>query len=166
MEFNDFSEALTELKCGGKVQRMNWDDDEYLCAQYPDENSKMGRPYIYKHKSNGRMFPYLMSNSDLFAEDWYVYEDDKKSLKETAEELMNKLGNLLKLEISKVSSYQKTDLVRELLKDKNPEKFEKLTHCGEDDVAVLFLELFGKPYCDAFFRVFSVEDLTKALREH
>lgn len=165
MEFNDFSEALLELKCGGKVQRMNWDDDEYLCAQFPDENSKMGRPYIYKHKSNGRMFPYLMSNSDLFAEDWYVYED-VKDISETADELLNKAGDLLNFVVSKIPNCQKSELICNLLKSKDSEGMKKLIDSKKDDIAVLFLEIYGKPYCDAFFKVFTVDDLTTALRYH
>lgn len=70
-----FSEALNKLKFGFRVRRLNWEDGEYLAAQYPDEDSKMGRPYLYKCKASGRMFPYTVSNSDLFATNWCEFEE-------------------------------------------------------------------------------------------
>lgn len=71
----DFSEALTKLKKGLKVARKGWNGKGlFVEAQYPDDNSKMGNPYLFIDASalGGTKNPWQPSQTDLFAEDWAV----------------------------------------------------------------------------------------------
>lgn len=80
----NFSQALEELKKGAKLTRTQFRDTCYIMAQYPDENSKMTKPYLYmvkKAKANIKnmevevpeeRFPVDLSCESLFAEDWYI----------------------------------------------------------------------------------------------
>lgn len=73
MEPSDFSWALTQLKKGSKISRRGWNGkDMWLNLQVPDENSKMRRPYIYMKPIDGDLVPWVASQSDLLAEDWYL----------------------------------------------------------------------------------------------
>lgn len=81
-----FDRALNYLKEGNRVYRAGWcRQGAWLGLQKPDENSKMTLPYIYM-VSPKRMIaasqltdedydrcPWLASQVDLLAEDWYVY---------------------------------------------------------------------------------------------
>jgi len=44
----------------------------HIAAQYPDENSMNTLPYIYMITVTGDRIPWLASQTDLFAEDWYL----------------------------------------------------------------------------------------------
>lgn len=67
-----FGEALDELKEGNKVSREGWNGkDQWLSLQIPDENSKMKRPYIFISPVDGDLVPWVASQSDLLAEDWF-----------------------------------------------------------------------------------------------
>ena len=69
----NFSEALEALKRGFKVTRQGWNGKGmYLLAQFPDENSKMERPYIYIVPGEGFTVPWVASHADLFGDDWIV----------------------------------------------------------------------------------------------
>lgn len=74
-----FSTALEYLKKGGRVSRIGWNNPNILVkAQYPEENSKMTKPYLYMEKlsvaDNGDVvvnrFPLDLSCESIFAEDW------------------------------------------------------------------------------------------------
>ena len=77
-----FSEALEELKAGSSVARKGWNGKGiFITAQIPDENSKMSQPYIYidtrdietdNDDAPKDCVPWTASQSDLFADDWYV----------------------------------------------------------------------------------------------
>lgn len=76
----NFETALTLAKEGKKVARLQFRDTCYIMAQYPDENSKMTKPYLYmvkKAKSTDTeeapedRFPVDLSCESIFAEDWY-----------------------------------------------------------------------------------------------
>lgn len=70
--FNDFSWAILALKNGHRVSRDGWNGNGmWLEAQFPDAGSKMGLPYIYMSTVMGNLVPWLASNTDLFADDWY-----------------------------------------------------------------------------------------------
>jgi hypothetical protein len=79
MEPRDISYALRLLKQGKRVGRENWNGKKmWLKLQVPDENSKMTLPYIYieypeGHPAypNGCRVPWLASQTDLLAEDWF-----------------------------------------------------------------------------------------------
>lgn len=75
----DFSEALTELKKGKRLQRAGWNGSGmFLQVQYPDENSKMTHPYAYMTipgcEEGTRRIPYHFATVDVFAHDWAIVE--------------------------------------------------------------------------------------------
>jgi hypothetical protein len=68
----DFSLALDTLRRGERVARHGWNGKGmWIQIQRPDDHSKMSRPYIYMHAANGDLVPWVASQSDLLAEDWY-----------------------------------------------------------------------------------------------
>jgi len=68
----DFSMALLKLKEGKKMSRSGWNAPaQYIQMQVPDECSKMNLPYLFVDTANGDMVPWLASQMDLLAEDWY-----------------------------------------------------------------------------------------------
>lgn len=68
----DFGTALNLLKAGRRVSRKGWNGkDMYVQMQVPDEHSKMRRPYLYMRPVDGELVPWVASQSDLLAEDWY-----------------------------------------------------------------------------------------------
>lgn len=74
----DFSEALKLLKNDKRVSRSGWNGRGLsIKAQYPDDNSKMGNPYLYidARSLGGTLNPWQPSQTDLFAEDWFVVEE-------------------------------------------------------------------------------------------
>ena len=71
----NFGEAISRLKNGEKVAREGWNGvGMYLALQVPDEHSKMQRPYIYMSPVDGNFVPWVASQSDILAEDWYAVE--------------------------------------------------------------------------------------------
>ncbi len=73
-EFN-FSEALVHLKNGRSLSRSGWNGkNQFIKAQFPDENSKMNLPYIYISNVDSKLVPWIASQGDIFAEDWFVIE--------------------------------------------------------------------------------------------
>jgi hypothetical protein len=69
----DFSDALRAVKTGNRIARAGWNGPgQWVALQVPDENSKMGRPYLYISPVGGGLVPWLVSQTDLLAEDWYV----------------------------------------------------------------------------------------------
>ncbi|MEM6650959.1 MAG: MW1434 family type I TA system toxin [Pseudomonadota bacterium] len=77
----DFSTALAELKAGYAVTRSGWNGKGmWLDIQHPDENSKMTLPYIFMRTADGNNVPWLASQSDILATDWFVCEGDNFTL--------------------------------------------------------------------------------------
>ena len=77
----DFGQALLMLKEGHKVYRHGWNGKGlWLELQVPDEHSKMTLPYIYINypsdaiNTPGARVPWLASQTDLLANDWYGME--------------------------------------------------------------------------------------------
>ena len=69
----DFSRALSEMKVGKRIARSGWNGaGQYVEMQVPDEHSKMTRPYAYISTVQGDKIPWLVSQGDLFADDWEV----------------------------------------------------------------------------------------------
>ena len=69
----DFGSAVRELKAGRKVARAGWNGKGmWLGLQVPDAHSKMGLPYIYMSTVDGKLVPWLASQTDMLAEDWMV----------------------------------------------------------------------------------------------
>jgi hypothetical protein len=78
MDNMDFGLAFRAAANGKKVSRKGWNGKGlYVAAQFPDENSKMGNPYLYIDASalGGTLNPWVPSQTDLFAGDWFVVED-------------------------------------------------------------------------------------------
>jgi hypothetical protein len=71
-EYN-FGWALFALRRGLKVARKGWNGKGmFLELQGPDEHSKMQQPYIYMSPVDGRLVPWLASQSDMLAIDWEI----------------------------------------------------------------------------------------------
>lgn len=78
----NFSDALINLGNGVSVARSGWNGkNQYITLQIPDSGSKMTEPYIYitfpnrdSRYNNSRVgrLPWLASQADLLANDWYV----------------------------------------------------------------------------------------------
>jgi hypothetical protein len=67
----NFGVALTELKNGQRVARAGWNGKGmWIALQVPDANSKMGLPYLYMSTVDGKLVPWLASQTDMLAEDW------------------------------------------------------------------------------------------------
>jgi hypothetical protein len=70
----NFDEALVLFKQGKSMYREGWNGKGmFITAQFPDENSKMSRPYLYITLASGERVPWLPSQSDLFADDWIEF---------------------------------------------------------------------------------------------
>jgi hypothetical protein len=68
-----FDRALIALKNRHRVTRAGWNGKNmWLAAQYPDEHSKMKRPYIFISIVTGELVPWIASHGDLFADDWSI----------------------------------------------------------------------------------------------
>lgn len=68
-----FGEALESLKLGMRVARSGWNGrGMWLALQSPDAHSKMTLPYIYMCTVRADLVPWIASQTDILAEDWYV----------------------------------------------------------------------------------------------
>ena len=86
----DFSEALAALKRGQRITRIGWNGKGmYLCYQagYPDGIAINGntaratgvpegtvkkfRPYLMMSTAQGDFVPWVASQTDLLADDWW-----------------------------------------------------------------------------------------------
>lgn len=82
-----YSSALFLLKQGFKVSRANWGwkgTNVYIQTQFPDEHSKMTEPYTYmvkrlfdddKNKIGEKVFPCVLSDESIYANDWFLVEE-------------------------------------------------------------------------------------------
>lgn len=69
----NFGQALIALKAGHKVSRVGWNGKgQWIALQKPDAHSKMGLPYLYISTVDGKLVPWLASQTDILAEDWGV----------------------------------------------------------------------------------------------
>ena len=79
-----FGDALAQLKKGERVARSGWNGKNmWLQLQVPDFMSKMTLPYIYieypaGHPAypSGSKVPWLASQTDALAEDWFVVHNE------------------------------------------------------------------------------------------
>ena len=70
-----FGEAIEALKVGDRVSRAGWKGKKmWLRLQKPDESSDMTLPYISMSTVSGDLVPWLASQTDMLAEDWFVPE--------------------------------------------------------------------------------------------
>ncbi len=69
----NFGEAIKALKSDSRVARVGWNaGGQWLGLQVPDKDSKMGHPYIYISPVDDLLVPWLASQTDMLAEDWYI----------------------------------------------------------------------------------------------
>ncbi len=68
----DFGGALDILRRGGKLTRLGWNGKgQFIALQVPDDNSKMRKPYLYISPVDGELVPWIASQTDILASDWY-----------------------------------------------------------------------------------------------
>lgn len=73
MEPGSFGTALERMQAGERVARTGWNGkDMWITLQRPDAHSKMTLPYIYMKTVQGDFVPWLASQTDMLATDWYV----------------------------------------------------------------------------------------------
>ena len=71
----NFGKAIEEMKAGKRVARAGWNGKGmFVTLQKPDEHSKMRKPYIYMSPVDGELVPWVASQSDMLAEDWFIVE--------------------------------------------------------------------------------------------
>ena len=65
--------ALEVMRMGYKVRRSGWNGKGmWLALQLPDDKSKMTAPYVYMSTADGKLVPWLCSQTDLLARDWEI----------------------------------------------------------------------------------------------
>jgi hypothetical protein len=68
--------AIKQLRDGHAVSRRGWNGPgQYLMLQVPDTNSANTLPYVWIKTALGDRVPWLASQTDLLAFDWYAVED-------------------------------------------------------------------------------------------
>ena len=68
-----FGQAIEQLKYNMCVSREGWNGKNmFLTLQVPDEHSKMTLPYIYMVTVQGDRVPWLASQTDMLADDWFI----------------------------------------------------------------------------------------------
>lgn len=78
-----FETALTFIKLGYRAQRFGWNGKNmWVAIQVPDANSKMGLPYIYMSTVDGKLVPWLASQTDLLAHDWAILDEGGVTISE------------------------------------------------------------------------------------
>lgn len=82
----DFGEALRKLRAGKSLARAGWNGKkQYLRLQVPDAGSKMTLPYIYIRTVTGDLVPWLASQTDMLADDWFsLFPDELKEIDDDA----------------------------------------------------------------------------------
>lgn len=72
MEETGIGWAIKQMWNGAKVSRSGWNGPgQYLELQVPDAHSKMSLPYVFINTVKGDRVPWLASQTDLLATDWY-----------------------------------------------------------------------------------------------
>jgi hypothetical protein len=73
-----FGDAIHYLKFGvpeRKVGRLGWNGKGmWVALQRPDFNSKMGLPYLYMSTVDGKLVPWVISQTDALTDDWDIVE--------------------------------------------------------------------------------------------
>ena len=75
MEETGIGWAVHMMENGKKVTRRGWNGKgQFLELQRPDVNSKMNLPYIYITTVQGKLVPWIASQTDVLAYDWEEVE--------------------------------------------------------------------------------------------
>lgn len=73
METNGIGWAIEQMRAGLRVARTGWNGPgQFLMLQTPDSGSKMSLPYVFITTVQSDLVPWLASQTDLLADDWYV----------------------------------------------------------------------------------------------
>jgi hypothetical protein len=73
----DYPQALTMVRQGARISRRGWNGPgQFIELQVPDAHSKMTQPYTYITTTIGDRVPWVPSQSDQMADDWYVIGDE------------------------------------------------------------------------------------------
>lgn len=68
-----FGHAIVAMQAGDRVARAGWNGKGmHLKLQTPDAESKMTLPYLYMRTVDGKLVPWLASQTDMLANDWTV----------------------------------------------------------------------------------------------
>lgn len=86
----DFSDILDEIKSGKKVARSGWNGKDMFIFLVPGSQFKVNRapllgiypegteidycPHIDMKTADGKVVPWLASQTDIMAEDWEIVE--------------------------------------------------------------------------------------------
>lgn len=63
--------AIELLRSGAMLARLGWHGDHQISLQVPTEQSKMTLPYIYITTQEWEEVPWVASQTDILATDWY-----------------------------------------------------------------------------------------------
>jgi hypothetical protein len=71
---SNFQDQLDDGELGAfRWSRRGWNGPgQFIELQVPDEHSKMTRPYIFITTVQGDRVPWLASQTDMLASDWYI----------------------------------------------------------------------------------------------
>jgi hypothetical protein len=65
--------AIEAMREGNFVARCGWNGKaQYLGMQFPDSRSENTLPYIWIRTQDGNRVPWLASQTDLLARDWFI----------------------------------------------------------------------------------------------
>ena len=71
----DIGMTVALMKQGRRMRRSGWNGKGmWLELQVPDAHSKMSLPYVYMKTADGKLVPWLCSQTDLLANDWEIAE--------------------------------------------------------------------------------------------
>lgn len=66
-------EVIEYLRKGGACSREGWNGShQFIKLQVPDEHSKMSLPYIYIRTVTKHQVPWIASQTDILANDWFA----------------------------------------------------------------------------------------------
>ncbi|KRN13451.1 hypothetical protein IV37_GL000173 [Fructilactobacillus fructivorans] len=68
----DFGDALKLMKQGSYVARKGWNGKNmYIGITYPDIDNRATKPYISMKTADNEIIPWLASQTDVLADDWF-----------------------------------------------------------------------------------------------
>lgn len=68
-------EAVQAMREGRRVARRGWNGaDMWLAIRNPGDETGMGRPFVYIRPVDGQLTPWVASQLDLLATDWFLVD--------------------------------------------------------------------------------------------
>lgn len=71
---NDFGWAIKTIKLGYQVSRQNWNGRGMYIMYINEDPSQRQLAYIAMKTASGQFVPWIASQSDMLADDWYKVE--------------------------------------------------------------------------------------------